>query len=194
MAVKRPLGLKILGGLIIVGSLISMITIFLFIIGVTGKIPKIDVEKMREQYFRDHALTEKNITEFENMAPQLEKMNLAEKAIIAHPVIRGLQWWNLLVSIILLVLGIGLLMLKEKARSAMIIFQPFFVVSAGIETYLSWNIIYDLSKKYEPDFPGTIPKSLLVLGPAIFKVLIVGAIAALIIWYLNRLKVKEQFA
>jgi hypothetical protein len=190
MAGQRPLGLKILGGLFVVWGLISSIFGVLYIINRPGNSPQVSVETYRQEFFKRVPRTEENVRKFEQMAPQLEKMAQAVNKRSNDPILKTQKGWNIFCSFVWLMLGIGLLMLKEKARIATIAFQLFSMVVESIFIYVG----YDIMLKTVVNAPvADRPNSFLMSLPLIIALFFFVLITFLVIWYLNQPQVKEQF-
>jgi hypothetical protein len=191
---KRPLGVTILGILFIIGGALSVLSVsFYFIKGLKGG-PQFNVERYREFIFKNRQPTQEEIKEFEESVPRIEKMFQAQNEAAGNPYIRAFKIWNLIMGAIGFVLGIGLLRLKEKARRWTIVFQVVAAVIGSIGGYVSMKIAFDTMVKHMPDaFPEEMSRRFVVPGMTVFQVLILGIIAAAVIFYLTRSKVKEQF-
>jgi hypothetical protein len=191
MAGQRPLGIKILGVLFVIWGLISVITGTLSMLRGPVDTSRISVEMYRKQFFKNVPETEENIKKFEQLAPQFERMVQVQKEMIDHPLNKIRRPWQLFTALAWLILGIGLLMLKEKARFATIVFQVVSTVAESIFLFVGYNIMLK-SVANTAAVEGT--GSFLRLMPLMVALLFFGSSTVLIIWYLSRSKVKEQFA
>jgi hypothetical protein len=190
MAGQRPLGIKILGGLFVIWGLISLITGTLSVLRGPVDTSRISVEMYRQQFFKNVPETKENIKKFEQMVPQFEKMVQAQKEMMDHPLNKIRKPWQLFTAFAWLILGIGLLMLKEKARFGTIVFQVVSTVVESIFLFIGYNI---MMKSVANTAAVEGSDSFFRLLPLMIGLLWFVVSTLLIIWYLNRPKVKEQF-
>jgi hypothetical protein len=114
----------------------------------------------------------------------------AQNRFINSGAFKGMMLAHGIIGILYLVLGIGLLRLKEWGRKATIVFQ---VLSVPLMVIFMWfmagNFLNAIAEQ-SPEFDGMrqiLPAFIAIQG------LVVGLVAALIIRYLTRPRVKERF-
>ncbi|MFC1632258.1 hypothetical protein ACFL1I_06430 [Candidatus Omnitrophota bacterium] len=133
--------------------------------------------------------------EFEkNIRPLVEHMFIAHNALLTSPKIRLFFIFNGCLGLITIILGIGLVRLRELARKATMIFFMLGVVLIPLLVNSFIVTISEIMSRHSPQLSAqqTIASAVLPILWLI-QITFIGLIAAGVACYLVRPLVKEQF-
>lgn len=196
MEKKRSVGVTILAISLILMGISNLLSYALYTTFISGIESPFTAEMYREFMLRSTPLmSQEGIEQFEReVMPFFEKMSQAQNEMVGSNFWDGILKMNTVVGVIVFIFGIGLLRLKEYARRGTVILMWLLIPTITIFMYMAMCNMIEITAKYLPEInrtPVTISCFLPIM--AIFQGLIISSVNLVVVYFLTRPKVKEQF-